>query len=398
MPSLHGRSSYRRSISWFVVLGLFWVISASSLAGEHPHGEEGGHEHEHEALHLAPEVLREFGLELAVAGRGKLALTRRLSGEVVTAPDRLYHVVPQVAGIVRRVFKEVGDGVEAGEPLATLSSRELAQARADLLIAKSRLDLANANLARERQLYRKGITSKREFLKTQQEQIAAAVALDAARHRLLALGMSAAEIDALLADHREVDLSLYRLRAPAAGQVIEKHAALGEFLRSDRSAFVLADLSRVWVLLTVYQKDLAAVRPGLPVRVEAPGIPPAEGTIDYVSPVLDEATRTARARVALDNPDRRWRPGMFVDAAVAVAEVEGLVVPREAVVEWEGRPVVFVREDDHFEPRPVRLGRGNAWQVIVLAGLEPGETYVARHAFLLKAELGKGEMDTGHHH
>ncbi len=398
MSSLRGRSSYRRSISWLVVLGLFWVISASSLAGEHAHGEEDGHEHEHEALHLAPEVLQEFGLELAVAERGKLALTRRLNGEVVTAPDRLYHVVPQVAGIVRRVFKEVGDGVEAGELLATLSSRELAQARADLLIAKSRLDLANANLARERQLYRKGITSKREFLKTQQEQIAAAVALDAARHRLLALGMSAAEIDALLADHREVDLSSYRLRAPAAGQVIEKHAALGEFLRSDRSAFVLADLGRVWVLLTVYQKDLAQVRPGLPVWVEAPGIPPAEGVIDYVSPVLDEATRTAQARVVLNNPDRRWRPGMFVDAAVAVAEVEGLVVPREAVVEWEGRPVVFVREDDRFEPRPVRLGRGNARQVIVLAGLEPGETYVARHAFLLKAELGKGEMDAGHHH
>ncbi|BCX88276.1 membrane fusion protein, heavy metal efflux system [Methylomarinovum tepidoasis] len=384
-------------ISLWIVLLTGLLLARAPAAGE-PQHEDHEHEHEHEALHLAPAVLKEFGIELATAARGRLALTRHLSGEVVAAPDRLYHVVPQVAGIVRQVFKEVGDRAEAGEPLAQLSSRELAQARAELLIAKSRLDLANANLARERQLYRKGITSRREFLQTQQAQIAAAVALDAARHRLQALGLTRAEIDRLLENHQEVDLSRYLLRAPATGQVIEKHAALGEFLRSDRSAFVLADLSRVWVLLTVYQKDLPDVRPGQPVRIGAEGFEPAEGTIDYVSPVLDEATRTAQARVILDNPGRLWRPGMFVGAEVTVAEVEGLVVPAEAVVAIEMQPMVFVREDDRFEPRPVRLGRRNPWQVEILSGLRPGETYVARHAFLLKAELGKGEMDAGHHH
>ncbi|KXJ40679.1 MAG: hypothetical protein AXA67_08650, partial [Methylothermaceae bacteria B42] len=375
------------------ILWLAGLLLALPAPAEEPH--EAGHEHEHEheeAVHLTPEVVKEFGIELARAAPGEILETLHLTGEVTFAPDRLYHVVPQVAGIVRQVFKEVGDRAEAGDILAVLSSRELAEARAALLIAKSRLDLANANLTRERQLYRKGITSKREFLKTQQEQIAAAVELDAARHRLLALGMTAAEIEALLRDHKAVDLSRYRLRAPSGGRVIEKHATLGEFLRSDRSAFVLADLSRVWVLLTVYQKDLARIRPGQAVRVEAGGIPAAEGVIDYVSPVLEERTRTAQARVVLDNPDRRWRPGMFVSAEVGIAAQKGrIVVPAEALTEWEGRTVVFVQEDDRFEPRPVQVGRRGLRRVEIVAGLRPGEVYVRRGAFLLKAELGKGE-------
>ncbi len=391
------------------VLSILWLtglLFAPALMAEESHqavetSQEAGHEHEHEeAIHLPLKVLEEFGIQLSRAASGKVMEVLHLTGEVTFAPDRLYHVVPQVAGIVRQVFKEVGDQADAGDTLAVLSSRELAEARAGLLIAKSRLDLANANLARERRLYRKGITSKREFLKTQQEQIAAAVELDAARHRLLALGMTAAEIEALLANHKEVDLSRYRLRVPASGQVIEKHAALGEFLRSDRSAFVLADLSRVWVLLTVYQKDLARIQPGQPVIIEAEsGIPPAEGVIDYVSPVLEERTRTARARVVLDNPNRHWRPGMFVSAEVGASALEGrIVVPAEALTEWEGRTVVFVQEEDRLEPRPVQIGRRGLKQVEIVAGLQPGEMYVARGAFLLKAELGKGAMDTGHHH
>ncbi len=393
------------------VLSILWLtglLFAPAPMAEEPHqavetAQEAGHEHEHEheeAVHLPPEVLEEFGIQLNRAASGKVMEVLHLTGEVTFAPDRLYHVVPQVAGIVRQVFKEVGDRADAGDTLAVLSSRELAEARAGLLIAKSLLDLANANLARERRLYRKGITSKREFLKTQQEQIAAAVELDAARHRLLALGMTAAEIEALLANHKEVDLSRYRLRVPASGQVIEKHAALGEFLRSDRSAFVLADLSRVWVLLTVYQKDLAQIQPGQPVSIEAEsGIPPAEGVIDYVSPVLEERTRTARARVVLDNPDRRWRPGMFISAEVGASALEGqIVVPAEALTEWEGRTVVFVQEEDRLEPRPVQIGRRGLKHVEIVSGLQPGEMYVARGAFLLRAELGKGEMDTGHHH
>jgi len=382
-----------------------WLSWAPGFAGEagHHHGEGGeAHHHEHEGeLEIRPEVLQEFGIEVATAEPGTLALTAHLTGEVVIAPDRLYHVVPQVSGIVRKTFKEVGDRIQTGDLLAILSSRELASAKAALLIAKSRLDLANANLARERRLFNKGITSKRVFLETQQTQIAAAVELDAARHRLLALGLKPGEIDAVLRHQEKTDLTRYELYAPASGQIIEKHAALGEFLQSDRSAFVLADLSRVWVQLTVYQKDLARIHAGQTVTIDAGyGVPPAEARIAYVSPVLDERARSALARVVLDNPDRRWRPGMFVSAEVTIAEKQvGLVVPASALVEVEGRPVVFVEEEEgHFEPRPVHVGERGYQRVEILSGLKPGDRFIAQGAFLLKSELGKGSMESGHHH
>ncbi len=399
-----------RTTTWFLFFCLLlspWP-QGNAQEAEHPHetgeAEHGGvdHGHEHEGeIELAPDVLKEFGIQLATAGPGKVAITTHLTGEVVIAPDRLYHVVPQVSGIVRKAFKEVGDKVEAGDLLAILTSRELAAAKAALLIAKSRLDLANANLARERQLFRKGITSKRIFLETQQAQIAASVELDAAKHRLLALGLKPAEIDSVLQHREKGDLTRYELRAPASGEVIEKHAALGEFLQSDRTTFVLADLDRVWVHLTVYQKDLPLIHRGLAVRVAAEhGIAPAEGRIDYVSPVLDEQARSALARVIIDNPDRRWRPGMFVSAKVSVMEKQAaLVIPAGALVEVEGRPVVFVQEETgHFEPRPVRMGQRAMDRVEILAGLKPGEKFIAQGAFLLKSELGKGSMESGHHH
>ncbi len=393
---------------WFLFFCLLlppWSQGNAEEAGHHHEAGEAKHgeaDHEHEGeLELSPEVLKEFGIELATASPGRLAVTTHLTGEVVIAPDRLFHVVPQVSGIVRKTFKEVGDKVRAGDLLAILASRELAAAKAALLIAKSQLDLANANLAREKQLFRKGITSKRVFLETQQAQIAAAVELDAARHRLLALGLKPVEIDAVIRHKEKGDLTRYELYAPASGEVIEKHAALGEFLQSDRTAFVLADLSKVWVHLTVYQKDLARIHPGLPVLIEAGnGIAPAEGKIDYVSPILDERARSAQARVILENPDRRWRPGMFISAEVTVAEKDAaLVIPLSALVEMEGRTIVFVQEEPgHFEPRPVRTGRQGLNKVEILTGMKAGDKFIARGAFLLKSELGKGSMESGHHH
>lgn len=361
-------------------------------AGEHEEGED--------RLDLPPKVLKEFGIELAEASSGKIALTKHLTGEVALAPDLVFHVVPLVSGIVREVFKEIGNRVKKGELLLVLSSRELAEAKAELLINKSRLDLARANFARIEKLYRQGITPQRDFLKAKQEKITAAVELDAARHRLLALGISPEEIEALLHHRRETDLARYELRAPASGEVIEKHASKGEFLRADRSAFVLADLKRVWVWLTVYQKDLDSIRPGQRVQISlGEGWTSVWGTIDYLSPVLEEATRTARARVILENREGRLRPGMFVSAEAILSEVPvRVVVPRSALVELEDQTVLFVRKEDHFEPRPVILGHQNSWQVEIRQGIEPGERYVAKGAFLFKAELAKGAFTGGHHH
>jgi cobalt-zinc-cadmium efflux system membrane fusion protein len=193
-------------------------------------------------------------------------------------------------------------------------------------------------------------------------------------------------------------LSPYEVTSLLSGTVIEKHITLGEFVRDDADIYVIADLSTVWVNITVYARDLERVRRGQRVRIAAvAGESEASGVIDYVGHVLGEATRSAVARVVLPNRQRHWRPGMFVTARIALEQVSApLAVEDAAVQRLEGRDVVFVQEDDAYESRPVTLGRSDGQWVEILSGLEPGERYVAQGSFILKSELLKSEA--GHEH
>ncbi len=190
---------------------------------------------------------------------------------------------------------------------------------------------------------------------------------------------------------REVNVRLawYPLLAPFDGIVIEKHLTLGEKPGDDSAVFTIVDLSSVWVDISVYQKDLPYVRKGQTVHISASGAPlTAEGTVAFLAPLVDEKTRTALARVVLENPNGEWRPGLFVIATIALgAERGAVVVPKTAVQRLEAGPVVFVDTNEGLEPTPVSLGRSDATRVEILAGLTPGQRYVARGAFELKAKI-----------
>lgn len=187
-------------------------------------------------------------------------------------------------------------------------------------------------------------------------------------------------------------LAPYDMRTLLDGTILERDLAVGEAVDRDKVAFVIADLSNVWVDLAVYQKDLSNLRVGQAVRLSGgPGLPDVDGTIAYITPIVDEPTRTAAARVVLANPDRVWRPGVFVTARVLDAIEAAIAVPPTAVQTVEGRPTVFVETPAGFEPRPVVLGRRGRALVEVLDGLTPGERVVAVNSFLLKAEFGKAE-------
>ena len=191
-------------------------------------------------------------------------------------------------------------------------------------------------------------------------------------------------------------LAPYPLKTATAGTIIDQHVTAGESIGPGTPAYVVSDLTTVWVEINVYQRDLAAVRVGERVRiVGGHGIGDAEGTVSYVSPVLDQATRTAIARVLLPNPSGVWRPGLFVTAQVLDPQHAAIVIPRTAVQRMGGAPVVFVVAADTVEPRPVRLGRSGRQQVEVVCGLAAGTRYAEDGSFLLKAEL---EAGAGGHH
>lgn len=184
-----------------------------------------------------------------------------------------------------------------------------------------------------------------------------------------------------------------------SGTVIEKHITLGEAVGREGPAFVIADLTSVWVDLTVYQRDLDHVEIGQPVDVYVGHELRARGTISYVTPIVSEETRTATARVVLPNERGRWRPGMFVTARIIVSDATvPVAVSRSALHTLEGHSVVFVETDAGFVPRTVRIGRMDEESAEVLEGLVAGERYVSVGGFTLKAELGKEAFGDGHGH
>jgi cobalt-zinc-cadmium efflux system membrane fusion protein len=203
--------------------------------------------------------------------------------------------------------------------------------------------------------------------------------------------------DDVLAVVESEHLASFDVRAAFDGTVIDKHIAPGEAVDRDEPAFIIADLSTVWVTISVYQSALADVRIGQPVVIQAShGNLEATGRVAYISPVVDQATRTASARVVLPNPDGAWRPGVFVTATIFDPVAAAVVVPRRAVQTLNRRSVVFVVDGDRFAARDVVLGRSGRTKVEIVSGIVPGDRIADERSFLVKAELAKGAAE--HHH
>lgn len=195
-------------------------------------------------------------------------------------------------------------------------------------------------------------------------------------------------------------LSPYEVVSLIEGTVVEKHLTVGEVVKDDVEIYQVADLKTVWLNLTVYQKDLAAIRIGQSIKVSAgAGIQDVNGTISYISPTVDEHTRTAKARAVLNNADGALRPGLFVTAQVVVATHEvPVVVPRSGLQTIDDLTCVFVKTSEGFQPRSVTIGRSNDTNAEIVAGLVAGEQFVSTGAFTLKAQLSKGAFGDGHNH
>lgn len=186
----------------------------------------------------------------------------------------------------------------------------------------------------------------------------------------------------------------YELKSLVKGTVIQKHITLGEVRDLSADAFIVADLSTVWVDLNIYQKDIGLIREGQTALILAPhGLGTATNQIAYLGPSVSEATRTGLARVVLPNPDRKWLPGLFITGRVIVASKKcPLVIPLSAIQKVDEAEVVFVRDAEGFKPVPVKLGERNSTHAEVLAGLNRGQTFVAKNSFVLKAELEKASF------
>ncbi|SHK58774.1 efflux RND transporter periplasmic adaptor subunit [Rhodothermus profundi] len=389
--------SYRtHALSLLSVGLLLTAIGCQSGDADPPPATEVEADHV-EVVRLEQVDLEDFAIVIDTAGPGTLTFTKTFPGEVRVNEDRFAHVVPRLPGIVRTVYVTLGDHVEAGQLMAVLESRELAELKANYLDALARLELARATYEREARLYREKVSSEQEYLEARQALAEAEIALRSAMQKLMALGFSQRYIESL-PDQPDSLLRVYQLRAPIRGTVVAKHIVQGEAVEAFTTVFTVADLSTVWVDLSIYQQDLARIHEGQ--RVTIVGLDhQEEGIISYVQPLVEEDRRTGLARVVLPNPHGRWKPGLFVTGQIMIGQqTYAVVVPRAAIQTMDDHPVVFVPTPEGFMPRRVQLAAETDSLVALADGLAPGEPFVVQGAFTLKAELEKEEIGEGHAH
>ena len=317
--------------------------------------------------------------------------TLHLTGSFTFAPTRVSHVGPRMEGRVGRVPVEIGSEVRAGQTLAVLDSPELGAAQAAWFQAAVARDVNRRNYERLERLLDQGIVSERRRLEAEGELRKSESELAAAA---MALGALGAQPDSAAS-------GLFVLRSPLTGVVVEKHATVGEVVGRDSPLFTVGDPSVLWIILDVYEADLARVRVHAPVVLTTEAYPGRtfSGHTAYVAAIVDTISRTVKVRVEIPNPDLVLKPGMFARAQLVLAdEAPVLGVPEAAVQTVGGTTAVFRPEGERrYRVQPVVIGRARAggW-VEVLDGLAPGDSVVAHGSFALKSELEKesfGEAD-----
>lgn len=374
----------------------------------HPDERPDEHgEHEDGVVELSPEAAARIEIRTAPVTERVFAAKLETTGQVDFDQNRLAHVSPRISGRVHRVEAVLGQEVGAGQKLAEVDSIELGQAKAAYLQAKAREELERKSFERLKGLFEDRIASEQSTLEAKAELREATAALRTTEETLHLYGLSQAQVDALTYDDREA--SIYPLRAPFAGTIVERHATLGELVTPERNVFTLADLSRVWIWIDVYQRDLGGVHVDDHARARVDAFPDDvfTGTVSYLSARVDADTRTVRARLDVANPDGKLRPGMFVEVELVDPHGQGgrrtrpvsRVVPEGALVRDGGEQLVFIAAGERrFERREVLAGRRAGGQIEILDGVEAGESVVVEGAFLLKSALSKESLGGGHDH
>lgn len=342
---------------------------------------------------MSDEQIKLAQIETASAGPASLAKRLVVPGTIVPHADRIVHVAVKLSGTVAELRKNIGDEVAKDEVIAVLESREVADAKSEYLAARLTNELAQELASRDKTLWDGRAIPEQQYLRSRNAAAQAGMKVNIARQKLMALGLADNEIVAL-PDASEARLRRQDVRAPIAGRIAERKVELGTAVGRDNletELFVVVDLSKVWVELSVASTDLPSLKEGQGVNVTARGSSKtAIGKIVFVSPLVDKDTRTARVVAEIDNPDRSWRPGSFVTAAIALEErAIPVVVPTTAIQKIGGQQIVFVRTKEGFEKRNIVTGQKEGQSIEIASGLTADERIAVSNTFSLKAELSK---------
>lgn len=354
----------------------FLLLCFSASAFAQPHGDhvnggapqaqdsptqgsqaEIGMEETHVPIEVPVENQAKIGLRTVKAEKRNVEHTIRTVGTVTADQTKEAHVHTKIKGWIETIYADyVGKPVEKGQPLFDLYSPDL-------------------------------IATQEEYLAARQQGAIGREIAAAARNRLQLWDVPQAEIERLEKTGKVKRAVTFN--SPAEGFIVEKMAIQGMYITPEMELYRITDLSRLWIIVTLYEYDVAVISEGDEAVISLPYDPEKSftGKISYIYPEIEEETRTAKARIEIDNPEQRFKPGMFANVEMKKNLGESVVVPDDAVLDTGTRSIVFVKTDiSHFEPREVKIGPRVEDNFIILSGLEEGEDIVVNAHFLIDAE------------
>lgn len=346
-------------------------------------------------IYIPPDVLKNHPLSFTRLRERGFNEEIVLPGKVSFDQERQAKIGSRVTGRVNKVYVKEGDMVSTGSPLAIISSVDLGTAQANYLKSKARLEVLKNQLDRASELFEQKIISAKEYELTNVEYQTVKTEMDTSLNSLLVYGLSKEEITQL--EQGKLSPSLLTIRSTIAGTVTARNAINGQSVATEVNLFEVANLTKLWIILDVYEKDLYSVKMDAEATVSTLGEKPesVKARVAHVSEVIDPVKHTAEIRLEVDNRDFKLKPGQTVSAKVQglISESKSkriLVVPSESIHKIEGKSYVFIAHTDgSFEAKTVSIGESIDDDTEIKSGITTEENIVSQGSFLLKSEYLK---------
>lgn len=337
------------------------------------------------------------GVETGKASEESGASGPAFLSRVTYNQNKFAHITSLAPGVVQRVQVDFGSQVKKGQVLVEIASPDIARAKADYLSSLSELSLKETVYKREKGLADKQVSSKQESDLAEAEYRRART--DAATHRqqLLSYGFAEDEISAL--SKNPTTSAVLQIRAPFTGTIVDRMAVVGEAVSSEKPLFQLADLSTMWLELSIPADAFASVKVGDPVAAGFDGLPGVQlpGKLIWISSAVDGTSRMLKARAEIQNPGMVLKDGLFGKAHLPMASPgKRMGLPSGAVQRIDGEDVIFVKlEEDLYEIRKVWMEEGEAGRVSILTGVSPNDEVVVAGSYTMKSEFLKSRLGAG---
>jgi membrane fusion protein, heavy metal efflux system len=348
----------------------------------------------------SPDSAAMAGVVVGTPGVDTMSQSIESFAEVMFDQNKLAQITPLVGGIVKSVEVDLGSRVKAGDLLARVTSVAIGEAQSAYVRALAEDQFRERTLERERNLRAQRISSEKDLQEAEAAHQAGMAALLQAKQQLMVLGFEEEQIQALA--EQKGKPGVLEIRAPFAGEIVERTAVQGALAEMGRPLFTLADTTALWAMVSIPESQLSKVKVGQKVELTVESLPGRTftGILTWLSAKVDDRTRMARGRVEVSNADGRLKAQMFARARILTSASERAVtVPQSALQNVSGMTVVFVKSSsDLFEARPVQLGAKRNGHIGISAGLKPDEPIVIAGSFALKSQflisrLGAGCVD-----